>query len=292
MLFLLFLFGSLRVKNEDQALILGGGNAALSFIVLLVLLSKHAPTWDGLATLVLALFNLTLSFVREDSTRGWGYRLAGLALLIIFVPLQFDRAWITLAWAVLGAALYWTGVQKDWLPIRIAGYTALGLATLKALLWDVSVLHFPDRTIGLLAATVALIATGVVPITALRAKVKHIETAHTLLIVAGTILITITFATEILDGNGLLRMASENARQIILSIIWAAEAVLLLFMGMRDSESALRTTGLILFAITVLKVLFIDVSDIATVYRIIVTLVVGLIALGGAYYYVRNNAKN
>ena len=89
----------------------------------------------------------------------------------------------------------------------------------------------------------------------------------------------------------MLAAFSGDVRIVILSVVWAVEAVVLIVVGFVNRSSSLRYLGVLLFGITVMKILIIDLSFIETIYRTIVTIIVGLIALGASFAYVKNKER-
>jgi hypothetical protein len=89
-------------------------------------------------------------------------------------------------------------------------------------------------------------------------------------------------------NNGLLAALPGDSRQVLLSVVWAIEAVVLIVIGFAGKSSSLRDIGVLLFSITIIKILIFDLSFLDTIYRTIVTIIVGLIALGASFAYVKN----
>jgi uncharacterized membrane protein len=83
-----------------------------------------------------------------------------------------------------------------------------------------------------------------------------------------------------------LRQLSWSA-QLALSLLWSVYAGLFTAAGFRRQSRALRTTGLVLFGITLGKVLLVDVWELRQFYRIVALLALGLVLLGAAWIYQR-----
>lgn len=96
------------------------------------------------------------------------------------------------------------------------------------------------------------------------------------------------------DAAASLRDAGETARhymwaaRLSLSLLWSAYAGSLTTAGFRFQLRALRVAGLILFGVTLLKVMTIDISELREFYRIVALLILGLILLGVAWKYQRS----
>jgi uncharacterized membrane protein len=212
-----------------------------------------------------------------------------ITFLTIAVPVQLEKSWVAFAWAIEGVLLVHAGVRLDNWHLRRLGYIVLGLAALRSLFWDVHSLPFWERAISMVAVILALYG---VQYLLSRAKLRDDEkNLSALFNIAGTFLLTISLAVEILDGNGLLAAFSQDVRHVILSVVWAVEAVVLIVVGFVTRSSSLRYLGILLFGITVMKILFVDLSFIETIYRTVVTILVGLIALGASFVYVKNKER-
>lgn len=70
-----------------------------------------------------------------------------------------------------------------------------------------------------------------------------------------------------------------------ISIYWSLFAVGLLLAGILKRRAALRGIGLILLAMTILKVFIIDLAGLDQLYRIIAFIVLGIVVLAGSFLY-------
>jgi uncharacterized membrane protein len=80
--------------------------------------------------------------------------------------------------------------------------------------------------------------------------------------------------------------ALENQKSTAHSIFWALYAILLLVLGFMHRSRALRVSGLILIFITAMKVFFM-VWGLGQLYRIIASIVFGILALVASFIYVK-----
>ena len=85
--------------------------------------------------------------------------------------------------------------------------------------------------------------------------------------------------------------AAENARQLrwagqlSLSILWSLYAGLMTAAGFRLQLQAWRVAGLVLFGMTLVKVVFLDISGLREFYRILALLGLGVVLLAVAWKY-------
>ncbi|MHB8461549.1 MAG: DUF2339 domain-containing protein [Vulcanimicrobiaceae bacterium] len=94
-----------------------------------------------------------------------------------------------------------------------------------------------------------------------------------------------SFAVTIFPGN------VGGAEAVAASIVLGAYGAGLTWYGLRRSNAVARWEGLILLAITALKVLFVDLIGFTAVVRIISAMAVGIALLAVAYLYQRQNSR-
>ena len=90
-----------------------------------------------------------------------------------------------------------------------------------------------------------------------------------------------------LEVNSLLYQYVAGLRSGGVSILWSVFALSFVFAGIKREIPALRLTGLALFALVSWKVFFIDLARLEQIYRIVAFIVLGMLALGGAFFYMR-----
>lgn len=90
-----------------------------------------------------------------------------------------------------------------------------------------------------------------------------------------------------LEINSLLYQYVPGLRSGGVSILWSIFALTLVFNGIKRQMSRLRLVGLALFALVAWKVFFIDLARLEQIYRIVAFIVLGMLALGGAFFYMR-----
>ncbi len=81
--------------------------------------------------------------------------------------------------------------------------------------------------------------------------------------------------------------ARHYAYQLSLSILWALYASLLTGFGIARRIRGARILGMLLLGVTVLKVFFVDLSSLQTLYRMVSFIVLGLLLLAVSYSYNR-----
>jgi len=293
--FTLFNMLSIILKDEEnniQNIIIMVINAFATFGFGLTVVWHYWHPFRGTFVVLLAAVYLGLTYFtkqRELKNLSRTFFILCITFLSIAVYVQFEDFWVALTWAIEGFLLVYIGVKLDHLDLRYMGYIVLAAAAIRSLFWDSTGLLFAERTISMVSITLALYgATYLVSHVKLEGKEQLVQE---LLGIAGTVILTIALAIEITDSTGLLAAFSGNARQVLLSVVWSVESVILIVVGFLRKSSSLRTTGVVLFGISVMKILVIDLSNLEMIYRIVVTLIVGIIALGASFAYVKNKER-
>ena len=293
--FTLFTVLSILLKDEEdyiQNVVIMLINAFAAFVFGLSIVWEYWHSARGVFVILMSAMYLGMAYYSGQRKRKNMFRIffvLCITFLTIAIPIQLEGSWVAFAWAIEGILLVQAGVRIENWQIRRLGYIVLGLAAIRSLLFDVHGLPFWERATSMVVVILALYG---VQYLISKAKLRDDEkNLPTLFNIAGTFLLTISLAVEILDSEGLLAAFSGDVRIVILSVVWAVEAVVLIVVGFVNRSSSLRYLGLLLFGITVMKILIVDLSFIETIYRTIVTIIVGLIALGASFAYVKNKER-
>ena len=225
---------------------------------------------------------------------------AALFFITLIFPIQFDRQWITLGWALEGAALCWLFQRVPHPGLRLVGVGLLVVAFARLAL-NPAVLSYHARastpifnwylyTYGV--ATISLFVAAW-----LLAPPRHIvfgRNAPPLLYALGTILAFLLLNIEIADyfssaGTSALtfQFSGNFARDMSYSIAWAMFALLLLIVGIRKALKPVRYASMGLLGVTILKLFFHDLSQLDQLYRIAAFIIVAVIAILASFLYQR-----
>jgi uncharacterized membrane protein len=226
----------------------------------------------------------------------------GLTLLFVTLifPIQFERQWITLGWAFEGAALCWLFRRVPHPGLRGTGTALLLLAFIRLALnplvltyqirSDVPILNWQLYTYSLAAASLFLAAWWLNP-------PRHLMGGFNLrglFATLGTILLFLLVNIEIADAFTapgspyiVFEFSGNFARDMTYSIAWALFALALLISGFAMRNAPTRYAGIVLLAITLLKLFLHDLSRIGSIYRIGALIAVALIALAASFLYQR-----
>jgi uncharacterized membrane protein len=222
----------------------------------------------------------------------------GLFFVTLIFPVQFDRQWITLGWALEGWALCWLFHRLPHPGLRATGVGLL-LAAFARLAFNPAVLGYHPHsatpifnwylyTYGLV--TVALFGAARL-LAPPREKVLG-SNVLPLLYTLGTALAFWLVNLEIADyfatGDTLVLEFSGNfARDLTYTIAWSLFALGLIFAGVAKRVKSVRYAGLALLGVVVLKLFFHDLARLSQLYRIIAFAAVAVIALAASLLYQR-----
>ena len=223
---------------------------------------------------------------------------AGLALLCISlaIPARLDGEWLTIAWAIDGLLLVWSGVRMASAKLRAAGLLFFAITALRLIVLSVpSGAFFWNQRFMTYAIAVACFALACFFVRDITAGFGEAErNMFAALSIAANAYALIALSLEIWDYFGHAHgLAIERwlAQQLGLSILWTIYATALILTGMARRAAILRWQALTLFAIVVAKVFFFDLSTLSRFYRIVSFLVLGVLLLGVSFLYQRRSLK-
>jgi uncharacterized membrane protein len=117
---------------------------------------------------------------------------------------------------------------------------------------------------------------------------KGSENLYSLFKVAGTALL---FLYASFETDAFFHWQVPDFRTGSLSVLWALFAISFIAIGIRNAGKGWRYAGLILFVVVVGKVFFSDLSGMATIYRVLAFMLVGLLLIAGAFAYIKASRK-
>lgn len=226
-----------------------------------------------------------------------------LTFVTIAIPIQLHSNWITIAWAVEGVAILWAALEIGSMRLRVHAFALFGLAFAKFLIWDTPSGYRPEFTpvfnryflSSLLMIGCFLYAVYLFD----RARKRKLVEGHvvTLVIAFGAaiafwLLISIETHTFFV-ARALAQKLPEDVEhqrwlgQMALSVLWAGYAAALAAFGFVRRLGPARWAALVLFALTVIKALLVDIAQLQKIYRIIVFFVLGILLLLVAWGYHR-----
>src|SRR6266496_2471925 len=225
---------------------------------------------------------------------------AALFFITLIFPIQFDRQWITLGWALEGAALCWLFHRVPHPGLRLVG-TALLVVAFARLALNPAVLSYHARSatpiFNWYLYTYGTVAICLFVAARLLAPPRNLvlgRNMQPLLYTLGTLLAFVLLNVEIADYftkpgayELTFHFSGNFARDMSYSIAWALFALLLLTVGIRKRNKAARYASLGLLGFVLLKLFFHDLSQLDQLYRIAAFVVVAIIAIFASFLYQR-----
>ncbi|MEO7799309.1 MAG: DUF2339 domain-containing protein [Opitutaceae bacterium] len=275
-----------------QAIKLGWPNDFLGAVPALFAL---AP----LGGLIFVLRTTTADNPKRLTQLAWFGGVALFFITLIF-PIQFDRQWLTVAWALEGAALLWLFHRVPHAGLRATGVVLLVTAFARLALnpavlgyhvrGDTGILNWYLYAYGV--TTVALFAAATL-LASPRNRVFGINTPP-LLNTLGAVLAFLLLNIEIADyfttpgaRSLAFRFSGHFARDMTYTIAWALFALALLGAGIWRKTRAARYAAIVLLSVALLKLFFHDLARLEALYRIGALFGVAVVAILASFAYQR-----
>jgi uncharacterized membrane protein len=238
------------------------GLMALPCLAGLVWLIRRADADDSMRNALLALFGgATLFFIT-----------------MVF-PVQFERQWITIGWALEGAALLWLFHRVPHPGLKLAGAGLLSCAFVRLAL-NPAVFSYHPRTgapifnwyLYAYGITVACLMAGGRLLAPPHHKVLDVN-AGPKLYGLGTVLAFFLLNIEIADyySTGVtltFNLSGNLAQDMTYSLAWAVFAFVLFIVGVYRGVGAARYAGFGLLTATMIKLFLHDLWRLGGLYRI------------------------
>jgi uncharacterized membrane protein len=267
---------------------------------------------NGLLGLVPAVFALAplaslvavLRMPAQDEAKrlnqlAWFGGVALFFITLIF-PIQFDRQWLTVAWALEGAALLWLFHRVPHPGLRATGTVLLVVAFVRLALnpavleyhirGDTALLNWYLYAYGL---AIASLFTGARLLAPPRQAVMGVN-AQQLVYALGVLLSFLLLNIEIADyftapGSPSLafQFSGNFARDMSYTIGWALFALALLSAGIWRKQRYVRYAAIALLSVALLKLFFHDLARLEALYRIGALFAVAVIAILASFSYQR-----
>jgi len=226
----------------------------------------------------------------------------GVALFFVTVifPIQLDRQWLTVSWALEGLALLWLIHRVPHPGLKWVG-TGLLVTAFVRLALNPAVLEYHVRSatpilnwyLYTYGITVICLFGGARLLAPPRQQVLGIN-AQAALATLGTILAFLLLNFEIADfftkpgaRSLTFEFSGDFTRDMTYSIAWALFALVLLVAGIGKKLRAVRYAGLALIGVTLLKLFFHDLSQLGQLQRIGAFVGVAVILLVASFLYQR-----
>lgn len=205
---------------------------------------------------------------------------ASLFFITLIFPIQFERQWLTIGWALEGAALLWLFHRVPHPGLRVVGFGLLVTTFVRLALnpWVITeysrtgipVLNWYLYTFGVVGTCLLVGARLLAPP---RHQIGELN-APPILYTLGTVLLFLLVNIEIADsftgaGSQLtFNFSGAFAQDMAYSLAWALFAFVLLSIGFRLKNSPTRYAGMGLLVLTLCKLFLHDLWRLGGLYRI------------------------
>ncbi|HVB35274.1 MAG TPA: DUF2339 domain-containing protein [Patescibacteria group bacterium] len=244
--------------------------------------------------LALAAAHLAERRVLPEGSPALRRLMGAMALLsaTLAIPARIDHQWLTMAWALEGAAVVWAGARIGSWRVRAAGMLLLGVLALRLAVLEIPAhLLLWNARLGTFAVCVGCFACAAA---ALRRSAGGMQAGENTVrgvlrvAVSGYSLLALSFEVWDLFGRlALGGMEHRAAQQMGLSLLWTLFATGLILLGIFRKSALLRWEALVLFGLTVGKVFLHDLASLERLYRILSFLVLGILLLVVSFLYQR-----
>jgi uncharacterized membrane protein len=315
-----------RFRADQWAWRAGALAAPLWFLSLRQLFTlRFGDAFIGLLPLALAALSLAALMraraIGSTTDPLWTGRLAwfsaaALGFVSVAIPLQLEKEWITVGWALEGLAVMALWVRLDHPGLKYFGLALLAAVTVRLVGNDAVLGYYPRpawRIVNWLLYTYLVPAAALFGAATLlgRHEVSRARDRERPLYAAGQpvgalvsglaglvvvfVWINLAIADWFSTGPMLtVSFAKMPARDLTTSIAWAVYALVLLTIGMVRGSTGLRWVSLALTMITIAKVFLYDLGELRDLYRVasLLGLAVSLILISLAYQrFVFRNAR-
>lgn len=252
----------------------------------------------ALVSLVLVLRATAVDAACRLERLAWFGGVALFFITLIF-PIQFSRQWLTVSWALEGAALLWLFHRVPHPGLRWTGVGLL-VAVFARLALNPEVLGYHPRAatpifnwyLYTYGTAIGCFFAGARMLAPPRERVGGINVPPWLQ--AGAVILAFLLLNlEIADFYSeagttvMFRFSGHFARDMTYTIAWALFAFGLLIAGIWRTLSAARYAAIALLSVALLKLFFHDLSHLGQLYRIGALAAVAAIAILASFVYQR-----
>lgn len=299
-IYLLALATALRDASSGRALSLADiawlhANGLVMFAGAYLLVEAVRGSATGAIAAAFALWQWVLAAVTVRHSRDLAIHFValGFTLLTIATALQFDGPAVIVGWAAEGMVLVALGARerRGWLRAAGALLALVAAGRCAALVLSPAPLAQPFLLNRRTACAAFVIAAAYV-LAWLFGRTGGRERAWgraAALITAQ--FVTVSAMTGEIDAFWAGR-GDELARQMMLSVSWAASGAVLILAGLRRQYPPIRYFAIVLLAVAILKVFLVDLAQLQRVYRVLSVIGLGIMLLITSYFYQRAQRRS
>ena len=292
-------FRSMRSLSAEE-LVLFQFNALGTFFFAYLLVDAHAGSTPLLAA-SMTVWHLFLAWTFRDPLPAVVPHALGTAftLTAITIALALTGPWVTVAYAAEGVAIVIVGLWSALTFFRYAGALLVAFAA-----WRLVVLQFDQTAVSFTPILNSRMLTGAFIVAMLylvawlyrrlgRTLGDEANQAVVIAVVAANVL-TVGLLTADVRSFWLTRpnqLTADFARELSVSVTWAAYAMGAIWIGFRRPSVPLRYLALALFGLTLLKMFTVDLLQLDGAYRITGFIALGLVLLAASFLYQRQRPR-
>lgn len=311
-----------RKKSEAYDLILLAVNGFGFFGILYSLFEgdRYGMSFTalGLAVLYFGIAVLSHEFNPEDKNLALSLPGLSVTFLTVALGIMLEQSWLTMAWAVEAVVLVWLSFNLKQPFYRAFAAVVSIMVLFRLLAYELSLrpeeyrLLLNERTLVFVLSVACLSGAGAL-YRQFKGMVADKEYKFVkVIVVCANLLALFALSAEVVDfytakirtlapapglrtfGRTLPKSDSQyyagirSLRQwesITLSILWALYAVGVIAVGFARKSRLLRVGGILLIGFTLLKFFLYDLWGLGTLYRIIISITLGVLLLLASFGY-------
>src|SRR5262249_30216594 len=245
-----------------------------------------------------AMLNLICALLVRRRSRNHALHFIALActFAMIVMALELSSPWITIGWATEAVLVTWLGLHERRAWLRIAGL-ALFAAAVGRLVASQMAPPVPGQLLLLNARglTGLFLVTLTYGLAYLHQRYREATARASADVAAFVILasvLTLAVLTSEINANwhvydprrtSAFAVSMRFARETTLSLSWAVYATILVIVGLMRKYAPIRYFAMALFAVTIVKVFAVDLSELDRIYRVLSIIGLGITLLLTSY---------
>jgi uncharacterized membrane protein len=271
-----------RTRNDNPFLLLTSG--LLFSVFTFINLYESMQDWLGLISLALATIYLgTYLFIQFRKIGTVLFTRTVLIIALVFsllaLPAQLQGLYNQMAWlAIAAACLYFSNLTHN----TPAYFIAIIIMVVSCL--SIQVQTHPHPVFN--KTTLILSLSALDWYWALWVALKNYPSKKVL--TAPIVLIITSIVFYMLDydiSNAIYFYQANQSFTFLIPISWALVSSMLLWLGVHRDDTAIRLFSLLLYGIVILRTIFYDLRQLDTVFKIMVLMAIGIIALAISFFY-------
>ncbi len=293
-----------KTSFRDLSLILLNGTAY--FLWTYSLLEPRYFHYLGFYAVLMAVIYVGLGSVARRRAAQDNYLILiflgmSLTALTLAIPIQLKQNWITIGWALEALILSWVGFHADsrktrWAALFIAFLVAVRLLGYDSVFSQGFVFLWNKRALTFLVCVSAIFAMAALYARNWSKLPKEEIRLIAGLVVAANLLLLFFLTTEIMQFFQVRYVATDNytqrrdlhsRQQLSVSALWGFYSIVLVTIGIMRKFQPIRLLAILLFALTILKVFFVDLQEMEKIYRIVASIGLGILLLTVSLMYQR-----